>query len=290
MKPSFLFAFLTFAAWPGSLSGQIPVSFLEPRTFGSGWGQSIVVADFNADGALDVAMVGTDVEVYLGNGHGSFTVETPIGFSGTAIVAGDLNGDGIPDLAIASSTDLIVLPGKGNGTFGPPLAYPGNFTVLTLGDFNGDGILDVAAGTTAGQVQIFFGSAGGSLRPGPLTTLPVGRPLAIVAADFNLDHKADLAVTGLTGATAGIAGYTTRSPQALSPIRVCQSNLSERDVRPVAGLWLPGLVGHPCAAGGFCGDRAPTHALFSSTNLPAGSPCSWTPAAAPFRRSPALTR
>jgi hypothetical protein len=162
------------------------------------------------------------VEVYLGNGHGSFTVETPIGFSGTAIVAGDLNGDGIPDLAIASSTDLIVLPGKGNGTFGPPLAYPGNFTVLTLGDFNGDGILDVAAGTTAGQVQIFFGSAGGSLRPGPLTTLPVGRPLAIVAADFNLDHKADLAVTGLTGDRGDSGLYDPLSAGAIADTRLSE--------------------------------------------------------------------
>ena len=65
---------------------------------------------------------------------------------------GDLNGDGKPDIAVASVPDintdtgnLDVFLGNGDGTFHEVIRTP-NVAVLwgALGDFNSDGVLDFA--------------------------------------------------------------------------------------------------------------------------------------------------
>jgi subtilase family serine protease len=71
--------------------------------------QGIAVADFNGDGKPDVALLFEDVSTVstlLGNGDGTFGapagVPLPAGAEPTSIVAGDWNGDGIPDLAVVN--------------------------------------------------------------------------------------------------------------------------------------------------------------------------------------------
>jgi hypothetical protein len=122
---------------------------------------SIVVADFNADGILDVALVSFGaVQVLLGTGTGTFTAGpvTPLSFVGRdGIAAGDFNGDGILDLVITAFDPLTqgynfvaVLPGNGDGSFGALRQVEGSGTsfvgsiTASIGDFNGDGKLDIA--------------------------------------------------------------------------------------------------------------------------------------------------
>ena len=85
---------------------------------------AVVVADFNGDGKLDVAVTDSsanDVYILLGNGDGTFGPPGTIavGSDADAMVAGDFNNDGKLDLAIANSGDntVTLLLGNGDGTF-----------------------------------------------------------------------------------------------------------------------------------------------------------------------------
>jgi len=232
----------------GAAAAQKPVTFLGPSNFGSGTAMAMGMADFNGDGNLDVATAGSDLVVYLGDGRGSFKAQTPIGIAGTSIVAADFNGDGIPDLAVASGFlpgGFYVLLGNGDGTFGAPVFYAGDAYYLVLGDFNGDGYIDIAGFEyRTNQLQVFFGAANGTFQAGPITTLPSGTPLAMVSADFNLDGKADLALTIETASSSGEVAVLFGNGDGTFGS---------------AGLYaVPGLYGGPSlVSADFNGDGAP---------------------------------
>ena len=74
---------------------------------------SLVTADFNGDGRADLAVAGyggevqgSEVEVLLGQGDGTFQPTTPINLGSlevSTLVAGDFTGDGRDDLAVAEA-------------------------------------------------------------------------------------------------------------------------------------------------------------------------------------------
>jgi len=114
---------------------------------------SLVVADLNGDGKLDLAVADeTDstVSVLLGNGKGAFGFATsfPTGTLPFWVAAADVDGDGKLDLITANenTNDVSVLIGKGNGTFNAFQSYPANQApqAVAVGDFNGDGSPDLA--------------------------------------------------------------------------------------------------------------------------------------------------
>ncbi len=177
---------------------------------------ALAVADFNGDGKLDLAVVqsrSNNVSIFLGNGNGTFIPFFTVGAGDgpVAIAAADFNGDGKLDLAVANSgsNDVSILLGNGNGTFvnarkfaaGTAPAY------LALGDFNGDGIIDLAIanapGSSAGSISLLLG-AGGGVFVSPRTFNAGSRPSFLVAGDFNLDGKADLAVANTGSNTVSI--------------------------------------------------------------------------------------
>ncbi len=127
-----------------------------------------------------------------------------------AMVQGDFNGDGKPDLAVgnAGSYSVSVLLGKGDGTFQPAVTYaaPSGCAVnyLAAADFNHDGHADLLAFCLAGKKVVFFpGRGDGSFGPVSITPLPlsslagdivgVATPPAI--ADFDADGNLDIVMS-----------------------------------------------------------------------------------------------
>lgn len=70
---------------------------------------SIAVADMDLDGNLDLTVAAPNANravVFLGDGSGGFAapVQAPTGPGPSCVVAGDINGDGLPDLIASNAT------------------------------------------------------------------------------------------------------------------------------------------------------------------------------------------
>jgi hypothetical protein len=84
-----------------------------------------------------------------------------------SVAAGDFNGDGKPDVAVASYKGVAILLGNGDGTFGSPKEVPvsGLPHSVAVADFNGDGKLDVVvADEKSNSVSILLGRGDGTLK------------------------------------------------------------------------------------------------------------------------------
>ena len=175
--------------------------------------QQVVVADFNGDGILDLAMLdySTGISIFLGKGDGTFQAAKPYCTTGTpptpcqagsepiAIAVGDLNSDGIPDLVIAFNSSAAVILGKGDGTFLPEVNYDAGSASMNVvvGDFDRDGSPDIAVGIDGG-VGIMLGNGDGTVQP--VNDLSLGtNPDIMTIGDFNHDGILDLALADGSG-------------------------------------------------------------------------------------------
>jgi len=193
------------------------VSFLQPVTFnvGQGGGNG-VYADFNRDGKLDLAFAGS---VLLGNGDGTFRAPINLSVTGNLVATADFNGDGIPDLLVAStsSTILNVFLGNGDGTFQPAKSTNVGieFSAILAVDV-GNGKADVL-GLAGSQVFVFLGNGDGTFgTPVPYNAGPY--PGLMLTGDFNGDGKLDIATASANpseiNVMLGNGNGTFRSPVA----------------------------------------------------------------------------
>lgn len=146
-------------------------------TFGIGQGScNVATGDFNSDGITDLASsASTDIRSVslllgngsLGTGDGTFAppVEIHIGHWPLGLAAGDFNGDGISDLAMADeSADVATVllgngsGGIGDGTFAVPIAFAVGLRPrdLTASDLNGDGLVDLATANWAESTSVLL--------------------------------------------------------------------------------------------------------------------------------------
>lgn len=199
---------------------------LQSLAIGSGSPAFAVVADFNQDGKLDVAVsnfnggnftFGNTITVFLGNGDGTFQagVDYPVGTHPLSIGTGDFNGDGKIDLVTTNTGDdtVSVLLGNGDGTFQAAVPSPAGSAPhsLAIADFNGDGKADllVTNCTTNPLLAVFNCTDDNAFKDAVSVLLGVGdgtfappasfdaglSPQALVVRDFNGDGKPDFVVT-----------------------------------------------------------------------------------------------
>ncbi|HYL84063.1 MAG TPA: FG-GAP-like repeat-containing protein [Candidatus Angelobacter sp.] len=247
-------------------------------TGGSGEGQ-IVIADFNRDGKLDIAVVNESdntISLLLGNGDGTFQagkVVTPAlatdGFLGF-LVAADFNGDGkldlaVPDYGSAAAGQVAILLGNGDGTFQAPtfLTTGGGATGVAAADVNKDGKLDLVVANQFGTVDVFLGNGNGTFNTptvlddtkGPICCFnPI--PIVVAVADFNLDGNLDLFI-GANRANNGSPG------NAISDINFGSQLFLGNGDGTFTGPqdYLVGAAASSLAVGDFNSDGAPDVAV-----------------------------
>jgi len=177
------------------------------------------MADFDGDGHADVVSIGNftygDVLVSDGLGNGQFSAATAI--SGTAqsqgLDAGDVTGDGAPDVVAMTTSEVKILANDGTGGFTQTGTYP-----LTLGaqvqpviaDVDGDGDNDIVAPTFT-AIQTLLNTGSGSFIAGPTSQVAGATTLsAIAVAHLDLGSTTDLFATdGFTGTTYALTGTGT---------------------------------------------------------------------------------
>ena len=165
---------------------------------------SVVTADFNGDGILDLAtpnLIENTMSVFMGLGAAQFDAEVvyATGARPNAITAADVENDGDIDLLVFNRDDVTfsVFINTGNGTYSPKVDYglnsPGGSSFdLVTADLNGDGFLDVITHMGSGQIDIFLNDGNGAFpNQTTYTSYNAGK---IEPADLDNDGDLDLSV------------------------------------------------------------------------------------------------
>jgi hypothetical protein len=239
-----------------------------PYDTGGAVPNSVAIADLNGDGKLDVvvsdACVGGNLcntdgaaAVLLGNGDGTFqtAVTYDSGYGTAAIAVSDVNGDGKPDIVVATActtlggncpTSLVgVLLGNGDGTFQAAVFFgSGGFTdSLAVADVNGDGKPDVLVGNPCATSTCHGEQSGVAVL---INTTVSGPAAAISPTSLNFANQAagvtspsqvvTLTSTGtatltinsvsFTGTNAADFTQTNNCGSSLAPGGSCQVNIS----------------------------------------------------------------
>ena len=231
----------------------------------------ITSADFNRDGTVDLATIHpASVCLLFGQGDGRFSqpalcfaTEGEMAFP-PAIVAGDFNLDGIPDLATTNSSDhnITIRLGNGDGTFkaiGPYSVARAPRYVVTA-DFNLDGLPDVATVSQSSMsVSVLRGNGDGTLTPAPVRDYGVAdNPVELAVGDFNVDGCPDLISTNF--------GVNPRYGNTLSLLLgQCDATFQE------ARNFTVGMGPRAAATGDFNGDACPDLAFTNQVDHTVGT-------------------
>lgn len=170
----------------------------------------IGTADFNRDGIADIVEArptndDSDEQVLivrLGQGDGGF-VTVPshnlIGREPRALVVGDFNGDGNPDVIVGDADGAVLeFLGDGKGGLVPAgsIAKVGSVVSIATGHFTHSSKVDlVVSDFRSNSAAVFLGAGDGSFRLAWSFPLPRrGMEFRVATADFNQDGISDLVV------------------------------------------------------------------------------------------------
>ena len=209
----------------------------------------VIVKDLNGDGKPDIVFnpFNGTLDVMLNQGGGQFISGNliDIGLLPVAMIASDLNHDGIPDLALIGLENcaqgipnefISVLSANGKPLATKHINYSSyNAWGLGLGDLNGDGYTDavLSENGTSTKLTAMFNNGSGffSLANHPYTDVADD---SFALGNFNADSKADVAAIVTTtnelqvllGLGNGEFHSSATYPTGSSPVSVSQVDLN----------------------------------------------------------------
>ena len=220
----------------------------------SGWANRVLFAEINGDGVIDVvASKSEGVRVWIGDGQGGFSeafvgLPTPIvrGLY-TGIAIGDVNEDGLVDIAAANWVDgPEVYLQQSDGSWKKTAdVFPdrlGGASGLALGDVDGDGHEDMVLSGRLTQdvgyvygVYLLRGDGRGGWVHAPNRGLPetgLAFTFGVAVGDFDHDGTLDIAA----GSGGVVASSTGRSEPIIPSRLLVWSTRLPGIARPVASM------------------------------------------------------
>jgi hypothetical protein len=247
---------VTFANDSPTLTSQ---SFSASGSLATGaYPTGVIMADFNGDGKPDLATANSSsntLTIWSNNSRPdtmtfSSRVDLPTGPDPDMIAAGDLDGDGKPDLVVVNfnsgNTSTVSVYGNtssgGAISFGSKVDYASGSgtTSVALADINMDGRPDlIVTSGNSGTFSIFINT---TVTPGAITFGPridyndFNHGQQVVAADLDGDGRPDLVIADFSAGKIEVyqnlstAGYLLPGPEMDFPVGQYPSFVSVADM------------------------------------------------------------